>query len=84
MCKLIVGIIHIIEKINKGDISIHNFSHILLCKLAFRLSSKYLPFIIEAWCNGSTRDFGSLSRGSNPLVSTNRNIELLRYEKAIE
>ena len=26
---------------------------------------------IEVWCNGSTRDFGSLSRGSNPLTSTN-------------
>ena len=27
----------------------------------------------EVWCNGSTRDFGSLSRGSNPLTSTNLN-----------
>lgn len=26
---------------------------------------------IEIWCNGSTRDFGSLCRGSNPLISTN-------------
>ena len=25
---------------------------------------------IEAWCNGSTRDFGSLGIGSNPIVST--------------
>ena len=28
--------------------------------------------IIEVWCNGSTRDFGSLCRGSNPLTSTKR------------
>lgn len=26
--------------------------------------------VIEVWCNGSTRDFGSLGRGSNPLAST--------------
>ena len=26
----------------------------------------------EVWCNGSTRDFGSLCRGSNPLTSTKR------------
>lgn len=26
----------------------------------------------EVWCNGSTRDFGSLCRGSNPLASTKR------------
>ena len=24
-----------------------------------------------AWCNGSTKDFGSFSRGSNPLAATN-------------
>ena len=26
---------------------------------------------IEAWCNGSTGDFGSPSPGSNPGASTN-------------
>ena len=26
---------------------------------------------IEVWCNGSTRDFGSLSSGSSPDISTN-------------
>lgn len=26
--------------------------------------------LIEVWCNGSTRDFGSLSSGSSPLTST--------------
>ena len=25
---------------------------------------------IEVWCNGSTRDFGSLCPGSNPGIST--------------
>ena len=25
---------------------------------------------IEIWCNGSTRDFGSLCPGSNPGIST--------------
>ena len=25
---------------------------------------------IEIWCNGSTRDFGSLSSGSSPDIST--------------
>lgn len=24
----------------------------------------------EIWCNGSTTDFGSVCRGSNPLIST--------------
>ena len=71
MCKLIVGIIHVIEKINKGDISVHNFRHILLCKLAFCIPYKISPFTIEVWCNGSTTDFGSVSLGSNPDTSTN-------------
>ena len=71
MCKLIVGIIHVIEKINKGDISVHNFRHILLCKLAFCIPYKISPFIIEVWCNGSTTDFGSVSLGSSPDASTN-------------
>lgn len=26
---------------------------------------------IEIWCNGSTIDFGSISSGSNPDISTN-------------
>ena len=26
---------------------------------------------IEVWCNGSTKDFGSFSSGSNPDTSTN-------------
>lgn len=28
--------------------------------------------VIEAWCNGSTSDFGSDSLGSNPDASTNQ------------
>ena len=30
---------------------------------------------IEIWCNGSTRDSGPLSPGSNPGISTNLNVQ---------
>lgn len=32
------------------------------------------PIILynSVWCNGSTRDFGSLSTGSNPVTETTR------------
>ena len=30
---------------------------------------------IEVWCNGSTRDFGSLCPGSNPGISTKPALE---------
>ena len=26
--------------------------------------------VIAIWCNGSTTDFGSVGRGSNPLMTT--------------
>ena len=37
------------------------------------LDSPYFNIIlfIEIWCNGSTMDFGSISSGSNPDISTN-------------
>lgn len=35
-----------------------------------RITINAISFI-EIWCNGSTRDFGSLSPGSNPGISTN-------------
>lgn len=31
------------------------------------------------WCNGSTRDFGSLCRGSSPRIPTNRSDALLVF-----
>lgn len=32
------------------------------------------------WCNGSTRDFGSLSIGSSPIKTTNlSNIHAVKY-----
>ena len=39
----------------------------------FLLDSPFFNIIlfIEVWCNGSTKDFGSFSSGSNPDTSTN-------------
>ena len=38
--------------------------------LADDCSTLMLDFFREVWCNGSTTDFGSVCRGSNPLTST--------------
>lgn len=34
------------------------------------MSITYYDVVTEVWCNGSTRDFGSFSLGSNPGTST--------------
>ena len=43
---------------------------IAVSKTVDKGSSPLTPAKIEVWCNGSTRDFGSLSLGSNPGTST--------------
>lgn len=33
------------------------------------LSNNFANFIV-VWCNGSTKDFGSFSTGSSPVITT--------------
>ena len=35
-----------------------------------------IALYLEIWCNGSTTDFGSVSTGSNPVISTNSSIDI--------
>ena len=39
-----------------------------------------LPSVTAVWCNGSTRDSGSLSLGSSPGTATQAAIELNRLQ----
>ena len=41
----------------------------------FTFATPKPPGNIEIWCNGSTRDSGPLSPGSNPGISTNLTVQ---------
>ena len=60
-----------------NDVSFHAHPYyIVLCFISYKLSTigltNYLYYLfIVIWCNGSTKDFGSFSSGSNPGMTTN-------------
>ena len=63
---------HIVLSCFGGEIGKHEGLKIPWTEIVFTGSIPVQSTNFEVWCNGSTRDFGSLCRGSNPLTSTKR------------
>lgn len=63
---------HIVLSCFGGEIDRHEGLKILWTEIVLTGSIPVRSTNFEVWCNGSTRDFGSLCRGSNPLTSTKR------------
>ena len=63
---------HIVLSCFGGEIGRHEGLKIPWTEIVFTGSIPVQSTNFEVWCNGSTRDFGSLCRGSNPLTSTKR------------
>ena len=63
---------HIVLSCFGGEIGRHEGLKIPWTEIVLTGSIPVQSTNFEVWCNGSTRDFGSLCRGSNPLTSTKR------------
>lgn len=75
---------HIVLSCFGGEIGKHEGLKIPWTEVVFTGSIPVQSTNFEVWCNGSTRDFGSLCRGSNPLTSTKRyNNESKIFSKVI-
>ena len=72
LIKVLSVVKHIVLSCFGGEIGRHEGLKIPWTETVLTGSIPVRSTNFEVWCNGSTRDFGSLCRGSNPLTSTKR------------
>ena len=72
LIKVLSVVKHIVLSCFGGEIGRHEGLKIPWTEIVLTGSIPVRSTNFEVWCNGSTRDFGSLCRGSNPLTSTKR------------
>ena len=72
LIKVLSVVKHIVLSCFGGEIGRHEGLKIPWTEIVLTGSIPVRSTNFEVWCNGSTRDFGSLCRGSNPLTSAKR------------